>query len=78
MTSFADIARACRPPPETPRRPSSVPKPLRRLGQLCMQHDPAVRPTFAVIARALLKLEQRIKAQSTGAAGKRSEAGRRS
>ena len=38
-----------------------MPKPLRRLGQLCMQHDPAARPTFAVIARALLKLEQRMK-----------------
>ncbi|KAG2454628.1 hypothetical protein HYH02_000469 [Chlamydomonas schloesseri] len=47
--------------------PRSVPKPLRRLGQLCMQHDPAARPTFAVIARALLKLEQRMKTQSAGA-----------
>ncbi|KAG2436439.1 hypothetical protein HXX76_006742 [Chlamydomonas incerta] len=56
--------------------PSSVAKPLRRLGQLCMQHDPATRPTFAVIARALLKLEQRMKTQSAGAAAaKRSEAG---
>ncbi|KAG2436432.1 hypothetical protein HXX76_006735 [Chlamydomonas incerta] len=48
--------------------PSSVPKPLRRLGQLCMQHDPATRPTLTVIARALLKLEQRMKQSAVSAA----------
>ncbi|KAG2486481.1 hypothetical protein HYH03_014785 [Edaphochlamys debaryana] len=48
--------------------PASVPKPLRKLGRLCTQHNPDERPTFAEIARALLKLEARMRQHSTGTA----------
>ncbi|GFR47950.1 hypothetical protein Agub_g9754 [Astrephomene gubernaculifera] len=58
--------------------PASVPKPLRKLGRLCMQFEPEGRPTFAQITRALMRLEERMRACTTGAAagGARDGAGR--
>ncbi|KXZ53260.1 hypothetical protein GPECTOR_7g1154 [Gonium pectorale] len=49
--------------------PASVPRPLRKLGRLCMQFEPSARPTFAHITRALIKLESsmRMCARGTGA-----------
>ncbi len=41
--------------------PASVPKPLRKLGRMCMQHDPAARPTFPDIVRALMHYEDRMR-----------------
>ena len=38
-----------------------MPKPLRKLGELCMTHDPSERPTFNLIVRALMKLETRMR-----------------
>lgn len=60
--------------------PSGVPKPLRRLGRLCTQHDPKLRPTFTQIVSALLKLDAKLRktvAEATpgGASGKGAAAG---
>ncbi|EFJ39484.1 hypothetical protein VOLCADRAFT_70997 [Volvox carteri f. nagariensis] len=49
--------------------PASVPKPLRKLGKMCMQHDPAARPKFPEIVRALLRYEDRMRQCSAAAAG---------
>ncbi len=60
--------------------PSGVPKPLRRLGRLCTQHDPKLRPTFTQIVSALLKLDAKLRktvAEATpgGASGKAAAGG---
>ncbi|GIL74147.1 hypothetical protein Vretifemale_4192, partial [Volvox reticuliferus] len=48
--------------------PPTVPRPLRKLGKMCMQHDPAVRPTFPDIVRALLRYEDKMRQYSAEAA----------
>lgn len=50
--------------------PEDVYSPIKKLGSLCMSHDPKARPTADQVSKALLKIEQHLHRKARAAAAR--------